>query len=87
VKNLAPHFAIGTWVPDGVVQSIHKRSDGWVFGVKFHPDELVAGREEFMALFSEFAAQARASLRQQMAISASLTLINSAAKRWQSFMA
>jgi hypothetical protein len=87
MENLAPHFEVGTWAPDGVIQSIHKRSGGWVFGVKFHPDELVAGSEEFMPLFREFAAQARALLRQRMAISASLAPINRAAKLWQSFMA
>jgi len=57
VKTLGEGLQAVAWAPDGIIEGIELMDAGFVVGVAWHPEDLV-GREEALALFAGFVAEA-----------------------------
>ena len=60
VKNLGKDISVDAKADDGIIEAIHYNgADQWIFGVQFHPEQLIRKDKEFKVLFEEFVKQAK----------------------------
>jgi putative glutamine amidotransferase len=57
VRELAPGFRVAARAPDGVIEAIEAR-EGWVLGLQFHPERMVA-HDHMLAIFRGLVEAAR----------------------------
>ena len=58
VKKLGEGICVDAKADDGIVEAIHYNGDQWIFGVQFHPEQLIRKDDEFKVIFDEFVNQA-----------------------------
>ena len=60
VNRLGDKIIVDAKAPDGIIESIHLDDENqWVFGVQFHPEQLLRCSNDFLPIFSEFISQAK----------------------------
>lgn len=61
VNKVAANFEVDAMSDDGLIESIHYKSDEqWILGVQFHPEQLIRCEgKAFMAIFNEFMKEAQ----------------------------
>ena len=59
IKDLGKGLKIEAKAEDGIIEAISgEGNEQWIFGVQFHPEQLIRKDDEFKALFLEFVKQA-----------------------------
>lgn len=54
IKDLGDDLAPIAWTADGVIEAVERPMAGFIVGVQFHPERLLAeGKTEYLALFEE----------------------------------
>ena len=61
VNKVAPNFEVDAISDDGLIESIHYKSDEqWILGVQFHPEQLIKCEgKDFSLIFSDFIKEAQ----------------------------
>ncbi len=54
IKELARPLMATAFAPDGLIEGVEGRQGGFVVGVQWHPEELIAGRADMQRLFGDF---------------------------------
>lgn len=59
IKTLAPGLVVNARAPDGLIEGVEGRDDGYLIGVQWHPEELVETDPAMRRLFESFIESAR----------------------------
>jgi putative glutamine amidotransferase len=54
IKMLAPGLVVNALAPDGLIEGVEGREDGYLIGVQWHPEELVESAPSARRLFESF---------------------------------
>jgi putative glutamine amidotransferase len=54
IKKLAPSLVANAFAPDGLIEGVEGRDEGYVLGVQWHPEELVENAPAARRLFESF---------------------------------
>ena len=54
IKKLAPGLVVNAYAPDGLIEGVEGRDDGYLLGVQWHPEELVEQAPAARRLFESF---------------------------------
>ncbi|HXT48071.1 MAG TPA: gamma-glutamyl-gamma-aminobutyrate hydrolase family protein [Gemmatimonadaceae bacterium] len=54
IKRLAPSLVANAYAPDGLIEGVEGRDDGYLLGVQWHPEELVEQARSARRLFESF---------------------------------
>jgi putative glutamine amidotransferase len=54
IKKLAPGLVVNAYAPDGLIEGVEGREDGYLMGVQWHPEELVELDPAARRLFESF---------------------------------
>ncbi len=60
IKTLAPGLVVNARAPDGLIEGVEGRDDGYLIGVQWHPEELVETDPAMRRLFESFIERASA---------------------------
>lgn len=60
IKTLAPGLVVNARAPDGLIEGVEGRDDGYLIGVQWHPEELVETDPAMRRLFASFIESASA---------------------------
>lgn len=60
IKKLAPGLVVNALAPDGLIEGVEGRDEGYCLGVQWHPEELVESDPAMRRLFESFIEQASA---------------------------
>ena len=60
IKQLAPGLVVNALAPDGLIEGVEGRDEGYLMGVQWHPEELVESDPAMRRLFESFIEQASA---------------------------
>jgi putative glutamine amidotransferase len=60
IKKLAPGLVVNARAPDGLIEGVEGRDDGYLLGVQWHPEELVESDPAMRRLFESFIESASA---------------------------
>lgn len=59
IEILANDFEVDARAPDGIIESIHKKSGSFVFATQFHPEMFMVCSDSFMPLFHRVISEGR----------------------------
>jgi putative glutamine amidotransferase len=60
IKKLAPGLVVNARAPDGLIEGVEGRDEGYLLGVQWHPEELVESDPAMRRLFESFIESANA---------------------------
>lgn len=63
IDQLSRQLTAAAWAPDGLVEAVETRGQGFVVGVQYHPEELAPNDPAARALFQAFADACRQEVR------------------------
>lgn len=60
IKDLGKGFVVDAKSEEGIIEAVHLDDENqWIFGVQFHPEQLIRKGNDFKPIFTEFIKQAK----------------------------